>query len=193
VPIDLTHMALGDGGGAAVEPTEAATALAGEQHRAPLDRLVPDATNPNWLVAELAVPAAVGGWFIREVGLIDGDGDLVAYGNFPETYKPVLADGSSRDLVARMLVEVTSTAAVILQLDPAVIMASQTNVAAQVSDHATSGDHPAAAHDAQGMVELAEIAEVREGTDHSRAVTPAGVAAAIAAKTGRARRYFFGS
>ena len=84
-----------------------------------------DPDNPNYLIAEMIVPTNVGGWSVREVGLFDNAKNLIAIANFPETYKPKLEEGSGRDLVIRIILQVQSTDAVTLKIDPTVILASQ--------------------------------------------------------------------
>lgn len=130
-PVALTQMALGDGGGAAVTPVENRAALVGEVNRGPLNSLSTDPLNPNWLIAERIIPPEVGGWTVREIGLFDSAGDLFAYGNFPESYKPVLAEGSGKELIVRAIAEVGNASAVTLQIDPSVVMATRAYVDAQ--------------------------------------------------------------
>lgn len=123
--VQLTELALGDGGGAAVTPTEADTALVHEVHRLGLSGLYPDETTPAWLIAEAVVPLDIGGWTIRELGLYTNTGLLFAVGNFPATYKPTLAEGAGRDLILRVIMEITSAASVTLQLDASVSLLTQ--------------------------------------------------------------------
>jgi len=89
--IDITQLAVGDGGGTLPTPETSRTTLVNEVRRAAINRSEVDAENPNWIVVEQVLPPDVGGWTIREVGIYDVDGDLIGYGNYPETYKPVLA------------------------------------------------------------------------------------------------------
>lgn len=123
--IQLTEMALGDGNGNPTTPAQTQTALVREVYREQLNQLSTDDANPNYVIAELVVPSAAGGWTVREVGLYDVDGDLLAVGNFPETYKPVLAEGASRDLVVRVIIEVSNASSVQLKIDPSVVLASR--------------------------------------------------------------------
>lgn len=123
--IQMTEMALGDGGGNPTTPTQTQTGLARQVYRAQLNQLSVDATNPNYVIAELVVPSNQGGWTVREVGLYDVDGALIAVGNFPETYKPVLSEGASRDLVVRIIIEVSNASVVQLKIDPSVVLASR--------------------------------------------------------------------
>lgn len=123
--VSLTHMAVGDGNGAPTVPKESQTALVNEVYRAPINQLTTDLDNPNYLIAEMIIPTNVGGWSVREVGLFDEEGYLIAIANFPETYKPKLEEGSGRDLVIRIILQVQSTDAVTLKVDPTVILASQ--------------------------------------------------------------------
>lgn len=123
--VSLTHMALGDGNGAAVTPTETMTALTREVYRAPLNTLSVDPAQPGWLIAEMVVPADVGGWTVREAALIASDGTVFAVANFPETYKPVIVEGSTRELVVRITVEVTNVNSVQLVIDPTIVLATR--------------------------------------------------------------------
>lgn len=128
--IQVTEMALGDGNGNATTPNQAQTGLVRQVYRAQLNQLSIDATNPNYVIAELVVPSDVGGWTVREVGLYDVDGNLIAVGNFPDTYKPQLAEGASRDLVVRIIIEVSNASVVQLKIDPSVVLASRAWVVA---------------------------------------------------------------
>lgn len=143
-PLAITSLAFGDGGGAAVTPTENRASLINEVHRRPVTSVTRDPNNANWVVVETVIPAEVGGWPIREVGLIDADGDLVGYGNFPDTYKPVLLEGSGKELVVRIYLEITSAAQVTLQIDPSVVMASRSWVEGLFAQH--HKDHRAQRH-----------------------------------------------
>jgi phage-related tail fiber protein len=131
--VQVTQIAVGDGNGNPVTPTEARTALVREVHRGPVSSLQVDGSNPNWLVAELVIPMATGGWTIREIGMFDVDGTLIAYGNFPDSYKPVLPEGSGKEIIVRMYLEVSSTAAVQLVIDPTVVLASRAWVLSQLT------------------------------------------------------------
>lgn len=123
--IQLTEMALGDGNGNPTTPSQSQTGLVRQVYRAQLNQLSVDPSNPNYVVAELVVPTDVGGWTVREMGLYDVDGNLIAVGNFPDTYKPVLTEGASRDLVVRCIIEVSNSSVVQLKVDPSVVLASR--------------------------------------------------------------------
>jgi phage-related tail fiber protein len=125
-PLTLTQMAVGDGdNGAYYSPAEAQTALKHEVWRGAINHLAVDANNPNWIVAELVIPDNVGGFYIREVGLFDSTGAMIAVGKFPESYKPTLAAGSNKQLYVRMILEVANTSAVTLLVDPSVVLATR--------------------------------------------------------------------
>lgn len=125
-PLNLTQMAVGDGdNGAYYSPTEAQTTLKHEVWRGAINHLAVDANNPNWIVAELVIPDDVGGFYIREVGLFDSAGAMIAVGKFPESYKPTLAAGSNKQLYVRMILEVANTSAVTLLVDPSVVLATR--------------------------------------------------------------------
>lgn len=142
--VELTHLALGDGNGAAIVPTEAMTALKREVHRVPLSSITIDPENPTWLIVEAVVPTQVGGWTVREIGLIGGPGArLLAVGNFPETYKPMLTEGSGRDLVVRMILQVGNAALVQLTVDPSVSVATHQALKNAIAAHEAKSDpHP---------------------------------------------------
>ncbi|PRP72441.1 hypothetical protein BUE93_01530 [Chromobacterium amazonense] len=134
-PLKLTHMAVGDGdNGGYYIPSEAQAALKHEVWRAPLNNLSTDPQNPNWIIAELVIPDEVGGFTIREVGVFDADGALIAVGKFPESYKPVLADGANKQLYVRLIMEVSNAAAVTLQVDPSVVLATRATVDQRIAE-----------------------------------------------------------
>ncbi|CNE94376.1 phage tail protein [Yersinia enterocolitica] len=123
--LQLTHMAVGDGGGVLPLPNAAQTQLIGEKRRAALNSLSVDAANSSQIIAEQVIPETDGGWWIREIGLFDKDGVLIAIANCPETYKPQLQEGSGRTQTVRMVLIVSSTEAVTLKIDPSVVLATR--------------------------------------------------------------------
>ena len=125
VPLKITHMAVGDGNGQPVTPDPAKTALVHEVRRAPLNTLFQDPLNQAQLVAEQIIPEDVGDWWIREVGLYDEAGTLIAIANCPDTYKPLLTSGAGRTQVIRMVLIVSDTSAVELKIDPSVVLATR--------------------------------------------------------------------
>lgn len=140
-PLTLTQMAVGDGdNGAYYSPTEAQTALKHEVWRGAINHLAVDANNPNWIVAELVIPDNVGGFYIREVGLFDSTGAMIAVGKFPESYKPTLAAGSNKQLYVRMILEVANTSAVTLLVDPSVVLATRQYCDDKVADELNKRD-----------------------------------------------------
>lgn len=130
--VEITQMAVGDGNGALPTPNPAQTALIHELRRAPLNSLSIDPNNANQIIAEQVIPEDVGGWWIREIGLFDKDGDMIAVANCAETYKPQLQEGSGRVQVVRMILIVSSTAAVTLKIDPSVVLATRQYVDDQI-------------------------------------------------------------
>jgi len=125
-PINLTHIAVGDGNGNPVEPYEAQTNLVRERFRSTVNRVYQDPTMPNRFTAELVIPATEGGFVLREVGVFDSTGSLFAVGNLPDTYKPVASEGAYADTIVRMEFLVTNASVVTLQIDPNVAVATQT-------------------------------------------------------------------
>ncbi|MCI1015007.1 phage tail protein [Herbaspirillum sp. C7C2] len=125
IPLRFTHMAVGDGAGVVPTPDRTRTKLIGQQYKALLNQLSRDPVNTNQVIAELVIPEKEGGWWMRELGLYDEDGDLIAYGNCPPTYKPQLAEGSGRTQVVRMVIIMTSAGNVELKIDPSVVLATR--------------------------------------------------------------------
>ncbi|OZI23020.1 hypothetical protein CAL26_05925 [Bordetella genomosp. 9] len=123
--LQIAELSVGDGGGDTPVPDPNQTQLIGEWRRAPINQLYVDPNNANYLIAEQVLPENVGGKWIREWGLWDQDGDLVAVANCPPTYKPQLEEGSGRTQVIRMVIMVASTNAFVLKIDPAVVLATR--------------------------------------------------------------------
>ncbi|HFC9947720.1 TPA: phage tail protein [Salmonella enterica] len=125
VPLKITHMAVGDGGGVLPTPSAQQTALVAEKRRAALNMLYIDPQNSSQIIAEQVIPETEGGWWIREVGLFDETGALIAVGNCPESYKPQLTEGSGRTQTVRMVLITSSTDNITLKIDPAVVLATR--------------------------------------------------------------------
>ncbi|EMV4370353.1 phage tail protein [Escherichia coli] len=144
--VEITQMAVGDGNGALPTPNPAQTALVHELRRAPLNTLTIDPVNTNQIIAEQVIPEDVGGWWIREIGLYDSDGDMIAVANCAETYKPLLQEGSGRMQVIRVILIVSSTQAVTLKIDPSVVLATRQYVDDQIIQVKAFVDQQLAAH-----------------------------------------------
>lgn len=125
IPWNITHLGVGDGNGAEPMPDRLQTALINERRRAPLNQLKVDPNNASIIIAEQVIPEDVGGWWIREIGLYDEAGDLVAVANCPPTFKPQLAQGSGRTQVVRLNLLVSSTQSITLKIDPSVVLATR--------------------------------------------------------------------
>lgn len=144
--VEITQMAVGDGNGALPTPNPAQTALVHEVRRKPLNSLSVDPANDSQIIAEQVIPEDEGGWWIREIGLFDKDGDMIAVANCAETYKPQLQEGSGRVQVVRMILIVSSTAAVTLKIDPSVVLATRQYVDEQIIQVKAYVDQQLAAH-----------------------------------------------
>ncbi|WP_265693735.1 phage tail protein [Providencia rustigianii] len=123
--IELTHMSVGDGGGSLPAPDTKQTKLINERRKAAINTLFIDPLNPNQIIAEQVIPENEGGWWIREIGLFDKSGALVAIANCPETYKPLLVEGSGRTQTIRVVLIVSHTESVTLKIDPTVVLATR--------------------------------------------------------------------
>jgi len=126
VPIKLTQISVGDGGGAVYNPAATATALKREVWRGPLNALFQDEKNPSWLLAEVTIPPDVGGWYVREAGLWTDTGILYAIVKYPESFKPVLAtSGSGKEFYIRSIFETSNASLVTLVIDDTVVKATR--------------------------------------------------------------------
>ncbi|WP_044869689.1 phage tail protein [Escherichia coli] len=146
VPLKITHMAVGDGGGTLPTPDAKQTALVNEKRRAALNMLYIDPQNSSQIIAEQVIPENEGGWWIREVGLFDESGALIAVGNCPESYKPQLAEGSGRTQTVRMVLITSSTDKITLKIDPAVVLATRKYVDDKVLELKVYADDQMAKH-----------------------------------------------
>ncbi|EMF7617547.1 TPA: phage tail protein [Providencia stuartii] len=170
--IELTYMAVGDGRGTLPAPDTKQTKLVNEKRRAAINTLFIDSVNTNQVIAEQVIPENEGGWWIREIGLFDKSGLLVAVANCPETYKPLLAEGSGRTQTIRMILIVSHTEAVTLKVDPAIVLATcgyvDDSVKTAIEAHVKSRNHPDATTSAKGFVQLADALSA----DNTKAITP---------------------
>ncbi|EQB2269784.1 phage tail protein, partial [Escherichia coli] len=183
VPLKITHMAVGDGGGVLPTPDAKQTALVNEKRRAALNMLYIDPQNSSQIIAEQVIPENEGGWWIREVGLFDESGALIAVGNCPESYKPQLAEGSGRTQTVRMVLITSSTDNIILKIDPAVVLATRKYVDDKISEHEQSRRHPDASLTAKGFTQLSSATN---SESEILAATPKAVKAAYDLAAGKA-------
>ncbi|EOK9864604.1 phage tail protein [Escherichia coli] len=123
--LNLTQMAVGDANGVLPTPDPAQTKLINQKRIAPLNLLSVDPNNQSQIIAEQIIPENEGGFWIREIGLYDDEGVLIAVANCPETYKPQLQEGSGRTQTIRMILVVTNTEAITLKIDPSVVLATR--------------------------------------------------------------------
>lgn len=137
--VKLSHMSVGDGGGSPVTPTSAMTALVNERFRAQINDIALDPATPDLFTAELFIPQAEGGFYIREVGLWTEDGTLFAVGNTPLTEKPDLSSGAATDLLVRLIIRVLDAAAVAIEIDPAQVLATRDYVDRKLDAHNKDG------------------------------------------------------
>lgn len=141
--LQISRMAVGDGNGNLPVPIRTQTALVNETYRADLNELKVDPLNASQIIAELVIPETEGGYWLREMGLYDFAGDLIAVANCPPSYKPQLAEGSGRTQVMRMVLVVSSTAAVQLKIDPSVVLATRAYADNLIVVHmAAANPHP---------------------------------------------------
>ncbi|WP_027663520.1 phage tail protein [Escherichia coli] len=174
-PVRLTHMAVGDGGGTLPTPDSKQTRLVHEVWRHTVNRVILDATHQNRIIAELVIPPETGGFWIREIGVFDEHGDLIAVGNTAESYKPAVAEGSGRAQTFRTILTVSSTATVALTVDNTMVMATVDYVDNKLKEHEQSRRHPDASLTAKGFVQLSSATN---NDSETQAATPKAVKAA---------------
>jgi Phage-related tail fibre protein len=172
--LEITHMAIGDGGGSPTQPGENQTKLVNEKRRATLNSLQVDAGNSNQVIAEQVIPEDVGGWWIRELGLYDKNGVLVAIANTPDTYKPLLTEGAGRTQVVRMVLLVKGDANATIVTDKTALLVSRDTLNAAIAEHARSRNHPDATLLAKGFTQLSNDSN---SASETLAATPKAVKA----------------
>ncbi|END4895131.1 phage tail protein [Citrobacter freundii] len=180
--VNLTAMAVGDGGGALPEPNVGQVKLINEVWRHALNKISQDNKNKNYIVAELVIPPEVGGFWMRELGLYDDAGTLIAVANMAESYKPELAEGSGRAQTCRMVIIVSSIASVELSIDATTVMATQDYVDDKLAEHEQSRRHPDATLKEKGFVQLSSATD---STSESLAATSKAVKTAYDLASGK--------
>ncbi|MFO4141854.1 phage tail protein [Enterobacter kobei] len=173
--VNFTAMAIGDGGGTLPVPDPNQTKLVKEVWRHALNKISQDNKNKNYVVAELLIPPETGGFWMREMGLYDDTGTLIAVGNMAESYKPALAEGSGRAQTVRMVIMVSDIESVELTIDTSMVMATQDYVDDKLAEHEQSRRHPDATLTAKGFTQLSSATD---STSESVAATPKAVKAA---------------
>ncbi|ENA2659724.1 tail fiber protein [Escherichia coli] len=180
--VNITTMAVGDGGGKLPVPDAGQTRLIHEVWRHALNKISQDKRNSNYIIAELVIPPEVGGFWMRELGLYDDAGTLIAVANMAESYKPALAEGSGRSQTCRMVIIVSSVASVALTIDTTTVMATQDYVDDKIAEHEQSRRHPDASLTAKGFTQLSNATN---STSETLAATPKAVKAAYDLANGK--------
>jgi hypothetical protein len=173
--VNITAMAVGDGGGKLPQPDAGQTKLINEVWRNKLNKISQDNKNKNYIVAELVIPPETGGFWLREMGLYDDTGTLVAVSNMAESYKPKLEEGSGRAQTLRMVIVLSDLASVELSIDATTVMASQDYVDSKLLEHEQSRRHPDATLSAKGFTQLSSATD---SPSETLAATPKAVKAA---------------
>ena len=172
--VNITAMAVGDGGGKLPQPDAGQTQLINEVWRNKLNKISQDNKNKNYIVAELVIPPETGGFWLREMGLYDDTGTLVAVSNMAESYKPKLEEGSGRAQTLRMVIILSDLASVELSIDATTVMASQDYVDSKLLEHEQSRRHPDATLSAKGFTQLSSAID---SPSETLAATPKAVKA----------------
>lgn len=167
--LKIVRMAVGDGNGTLPTPNPAQTKLVNEKYRAALNGLTIDKALKNHILAEMIIPANVGGFWLREMGLYDEAGTLIAVSNMAESYKPKLEEGSGRTQTLRMILIVSSTEAIQVIAGGDTVLATKDFVADAIAAHEKTRNHPDASTTAKGLVQLSSATT---SADETKASTP---------------------
>lgn len=170
--LKITHMAVGDGNGTLPTPNPEQIKLVNEKYRATLNTLTVDRTIDNHIIAELIIPANVGGFWLREMGLYDENGALIAVSNMAESYKPQLNEGSGRTQTLRMVLIVSSTEAIQIIAGGDTVLATRDFVDDAIKEHEKTRNHPDASTTAKGFVQLSSATT---SSDETKAATPKAI------------------
>lgn len=180
--VNFTAMAIGDGGGTLPVPDANQTKLVNEVWRYKLNKISQDNKHQNYVVAELLIPPETGGFWMREMGLYDDTGTLIAVGNMAESYKPKLDEGSGRAQTVRMVIMVSDIESVELTIDISTVMATQDYVDDKLAEHEQSRRHPDATLTAKGFTQLSSATD---SASETLAATPKAVKAAYDLANGK--------
>ena len=180
--VNFTAMAIGDGGGTLPVPDASQTKLVNEVWRHTLNKISQDNKHQNYVIAELLIPPETGGFWMREMGLYDDTGTLIAVGNMAESYKPELAEGSGRAQTVRMVIMVSDIESVELTIDTSTVMATQDYVDDKLAEHEQSRRHPDATLKEKGFTQLSSATD---STSETLAATPKAVKAAYDLANGK--------
>lgn len=180
--VNFTAMAIGDGGGTLPVPDASQTKLVNEVWRHTLNKISQDNKHQNYVIAELLIPPETGGFWMREMGLYDDTGTLIAVGNMAESYKPKLEEGSGRAQTVRMVIMVSDIESVELTIDTSTVMATQDYVDDKLAEHEQSRRHPDATLKEKGFTQLSSATD---STSESVAATPKAVKAAYDLASGK--------
>ena len=180
--VNFTAMAIGDGGGTLPAPDASQTKLVNEVWRHALNKISQDNKHQNYVIAELVIPPETGGFWMREMGLYDDTGTLIAVGNMAESYKPKLEEGSGRAQTVRMVIMVSDIESVELTIDTSTVMATQDYVDDKLAEHEQSRRHPDATLKEKGFTQLSSATD---SASESVAATPKAVKAAYDLANGK--------
>ena len=180
--VNFTVMAIGDGGGTLPVPDASQTKLINEVWRHTLNKISQDNKHQNYVIAELLIPPETGGFWMREMGLYDDTGTLIAVGNMAESYKPELAEGSGRAQTVRMVIMVSDIESVELTIDTSTVMATQDYVDDKLAEHEQSRRHPDATLTEKGFTQLSSATD---SASETLAATPKAVKAAYDLANGK--------
>ncbi|MCK7206483.1 phage tail protein [Enterobacter bugandensis] len=180
--VNFTAMAIGDGGGTLPVPDASQAKLVNEVWRHTLNKISQDNKHQNYVIAELLIPPETGGFWMREMGLYDDTGTLIAVGNMAESYKPELAEGSGRAQTVRMVIMVSDIESVELTIDTSMVMATQDYVDDKLAEHEQSRRHPDATLKEKGFTQLSSATD---STSETLAATPKAVKTAYDLANGK--------
>lgn len=162
--VKLTKIAVGDGD---IIPSQDMTALKSEKHRFNINSIIQDIDNPNYLIVEGVIPSNVGGFYVSEVAIYTDQNTLFAIGSLPKTYKPLLEEGSAKDLTIKIFLEVTNADSVTLKVDDSVVLATRKFVLSELKKYALINGDETKKFKVADAVELNEAINKKQFDDNA--------------------------
>lgn len=126
--INITDLAVGDGGGAYYQPTPNMTGLKNECWSGPIKSVSVNKDSPNMIDITAIIPSTVGGFTIREMAVKDDVKNTIAICNTPDTEKVIISSGAAGEIELTMHIEISNADAISFIIDPNVVTATKKDI-----------------------------------------------------------------
>lgn len=126
--INITDLAVGDGGGAYYQPTPNMTGLKNECWSGPIKSVSVNKGSPNMIDITAIIPSTVGGFTIREMAVKDDVKNTIAICNTPDTEKVIISSGAAGEIELTMHIEISNADAISFIIDPNVVTATKKDI-----------------------------------------------------------------